>query len=109
VRNAAGVAGGKIVQPETPIRAYHSSPYDFEKFDLSKLGTGEGGRAYGAGVNLAESPTVSGRNGMYWKQLMATHFKGTPEGEAAFNLRKAGRPPRDYTESAIRRAASISA
>src|SRR5215475_8436607 len=27
------------------IRAYHGSPYDFERFDLSKIGTGEGAQA----------------------------------------------------------------
>jgi hypothetical protein len=35
------------------IRAYHGSPYDFNKFDLSKIGTGEGGNAYGRGLYFA--------------------------------------------------------
>ena len=36
VRNAAGSGRRQDrAKPETPIRAYHSSPYDFEKFDLS--------------------------------------------------------------------------
>lgn len=29
------------------IRAYHGSPHDFDKFDMSKIGTGEGAQAYG--------------------------------------------------------------
>src|SRR6478735_3696661 len=29
------------------IKAYHGSPHSFERFDLGKLGTGEGGQAYG--------------------------------------------------------------
>jgi hypothetical protein len=41
------------------IRAYHGSPYDFDKFDLSKIGTGEGAQAYGHGLYFAENPAVS--------------------------------------------------
>lgn len=41
------------------IRAYHGSPYDFDKFDLSKIGTGEGAQAYGHGLYFAENPKVA--------------------------------------------------
>jgi hypothetical protein len=41
------------------IRAYHGSPYDFDKFDLSKIGTGEGAQAYGHGLYFAENPGVA--------------------------------------------------
>jgi len=37
-----------------PIRAYHGSPHDFDKFDMSKVGTGEGAEAYGRGMYFAE-------------------------------------------------------
>lgn len=33
---------GEMALGAGPIRAYHASPYDFERFDLSKVGTGEG-------------------------------------------------------------------
>lgn len=39
--------------------AYHGSPYIFNKFDLSKVGTGEGAQAYGHGMYFAESPEVA--------------------------------------------------
>lgn len=39
--------------------AYHGSPYIFDKFDLSKVGTGEGAQAYGHGSYFAESPEVA--------------------------------------------------
>src|SRR5688572_28410905 len=42
-----------------PIRAYHGSPHDFDKFSLSKIGTGEGARAYGHGLYFAENPKVA--------------------------------------------------
>jgi hypothetical protein len=38
---------------------YHASPYSFDRFDLSKIGTGEGAQAYGHGAYLAESPDVA--------------------------------------------------
>jgi hypothetical protein len=41
------------------IRAYHGSPHDFEKFDVSKIGTGEGAQAYGHGLYFAERPGVA--------------------------------------------------
>lgn len=41
------------------IKAYHGSPYDFDRFDLSKIGTGEGAQAYGHGIYLAESEGVA--------------------------------------------------
>ena len=37
------------------IRAYHGSPYDFDRFDMSKIGTGEGAQSYGHGIYLAEN------------------------------------------------------
>ena len=46
------------IAPEV-IRAYHGSPYSFDKFDLSKIGSGEGAQAFGHGLYLAEAePTA---------------------------------------------------
>lgn len=42
-----------------PIRAYHGSPHKFDKFDISKIGTGEGAQAYGHGLYFAENPKVA--------------------------------------------------
>jgi hypothetical protein len=38
---------------------YHGSPHKFDKFDSSKIGTGEGAQAYGHGLYLAENPKVA--------------------------------------------------
>ncbi len=43
----------------TGIRAYHGSPHDFDKFDMSKIGTGEGAQAYGRGLYFAENEGVA--------------------------------------------------
>jgi len=41
------------------IRAFHGSPYDFDRFDASKIGTGEGAQAYGHGLYFAGSEPVA--------------------------------------------------
>lgn len=48
-----------VLAKRLPIRAYHGSPHDFDKFDLSRIGTGEGAQAYGHGLYFAESPEVA--------------------------------------------------
>jgi hypothetical protein len=70
------------------IKAYHSSPHDFEKFDLSKIGTGEGAQVYGHGLYFAENPAVSGQGGEYWKQFLP-RAEGN-ERSAASRLQEAG-------------------
>lgn len=50
------------------IRAYHGSPHDFERFDASKIGTGEGAQAYGHGMYFAESPEVAD----VYKEMLTT-------------------------------------
>jgi hypothetical protein len=54
--NLAGMApvGGLLGQT-----VYHGSPHLFDKFDISKIGTGEGAQAYGHGLYFAESPGVA--------------------------------------------------
>jgi hypothetical protein len=41
------------------LKAYHGSPHDFDQFSLGKIGTGEGGQAYGHGLYFAENPAVA--------------------------------------------------
>ena len=38
---------------------WHGSPHTFDKFDMSKIGTGEGAQAYGHGLYLAEAQDVA--------------------------------------------------
>lgn len=41
------------------IRAYHGSPYKFDRFDMSKIGTGEGNQAYGHGLYFAGDENIA--------------------------------------------------
>lgn len=45
--------------PFALVTLYHGSPHLFDKFDMSKIGTGEGGQAFGHGLYLAENPEVA--------------------------------------------------
>src|SRR3982751_5784077 len=60
------------------IRAFHGTPHAFEKFDLSKIGTGEGAQAYGHGLYFAENKDVAAA----YRQNLST----------AENVRVGGKP-----------------
>ena len=60
---------GEPVDAESTLRAYHGSPHFFEKFSTSKIGTGEGGQAFGHGLYFAQSPIVAEN---YKRQLAAS-------------------------------------
>jgi len=49
---------GQAYQP-VGMTVYHGSPHVFEKFDLSKIGTGEGNQSYGRGMYVAQAPDVA--------------------------------------------------
>ena len=54
------IRGGAFGVPEQEgITAFHGTPHDFERFDSSKIGTGEGAQAYGHGLYFAESKGVA--------------------------------------------------
>lgn len=63
------------------LTAYHFSPYKFDRFDLSKLGTGEGNFDYGRGLYVAENPdvvdwykkTLGGGSGYRYKVDVGAH------------------------------------
>jgi hypothetical protein len=41
--------------------AYHGSPYLFDKFNINRVGSGEGAQAYGHGMYFAENPNVANK------------------------------------------------
>jgi hypothetical protein len=61
-KSAGDIGGlvGKLLQSgKKPIKAYHGSPHDFDKFSMEKIGTGEGAQAYGHGLYFAENPKTA--------------------------------------------------
>lgn len=89
----AAVAGAKAVAPKAgmalenymasqgllqPLTAYHGTPHTIRgKFDISKVGTGEGAQAYGHGMYFAENPAVATQ---YRNILSKPEFTKTAEG-----------------------------
>jgi hypothetical protein len=59
--NAAQQTGNALLMGTTApgVRAFHGSPYSFDAFDASKIGTGEGAQAYGHGLYFAENEGVA--------------------------------------------------
>lgn len=58
-----------LLDPDgTPLfsRAFHGSPYDFDKFSTEKIGTGEGAQAYGYGLYFTDKKEIAD---YYRKQL----------------------------------------
>jgi hypothetical protein len=58
--NPGGAAKAAAVKgPALAALLFHGSPHKFDKFDMSKIGTGEGAQAYGHGLYFAEKPEVA--------------------------------------------------
>ena len=99
-----GIPGGARGPGSVGMITYHGSPHKFDKFDMSKIGTGEGAQAYGHGLYLAQSPkvgdeyarTVTGR-----KLQDAVGYQNAADRNATssaidyFTSMKAGKAPRD--------------
>ena len=60
-RSTMGGVNRPAAQTGAIENLWHGSPHTFDRFDLSKIGTGEGAQAYGHGAYLAESPDVAKR------------------------------------------------
>lgn len=73
------------------IRLWHGSPHDFDAFDMSKIGTGEGAQAYGHGLYFAESADVANN---YRAALKLKGYDGAHESDV---LMRAG-----WTEEDLR-------
>jgi hypothetical protein len=56
----AGVEAGMNIAMNAPaMTVWHGSPHKFDKFDMSKIGTGTNAQAYGHGLYFAESPDTA--------------------------------------------------
>jgi hypothetical protein len=59
------------------ITAFHGTPHLFDKFDMKKVGTGEGAQAYGHGMYFAENPNVA----KGYQDSTTVKFKGSQASE----------------------------
>lgn len=83
------IGPGAKLPPPAPkpqgIRAYHGSPHDFDRFDMSKIGTGEGAQAYGRGLYFAEAEATAKS---YRDAVVPQSYAGTPEHTLALVARQ---------------------
>jgi hypothetical protein len=59
LKGGENLAAPAMLNPQTGAIVWHGSPHKFDKFDSSKIGTGEGAQAYGHGLYFAEAPDVA--------------------------------------------------
>jgi GNAT superfamily N-acetyltransferase len=75
VRSAGRAQGVAAGDPLYSIRAYHGTPHDFDRFDMSKIGTGEGAQVFGHGLYFAESEGVAKS---YQLSVPEAHLRSDP-------------------------------
>lgn len=75
---ADSVAGGLVgnIGLAAAIKAYHGSPHRFDRFDMSKIGTGEGAQAYGHGLYFAENADTAKAYQENIRHFSRTEFDG---------------------------------
>jgi len=62
------------------VQAWHGSQYDFDKFDASKIGSGDGGDVYGWGIYFTNSEEIGRHYGKDGYTYLVTLHKGkTPD------------------------------
>tara|TARA_B100000989_G_scaffold29340_1_gene18819 strand:- start:994 stop:2463 length:1470 start_codon:yes stop_codon:yes gene_type:complete len=70
--------GDKALPQVDEIVAYHGSPHDFDKFQMDKIGTGEGAQAFGHGLYFSDLEDIATS---YKDKLTQTSFV-TVDGQA---------------------------
>lgn len=79
----AGISGGPGAKYQKGMVAFHGTPYDFDAFDLSKIGTGEGAQSYGHGLYFAEDQKIAQT---YREKLTRPQFLKGSRAEGAFKI-----------------------
>ena len=84
-RGAIGALGGRLVTRPQSVDVLHASPHNFDRFDMSRIGSGEGNTLRGYGLYFGEHPGVSGPGGYYDRQFTAQNL-----GKYELNQQEAG-------------------
>lgn len=74
------------------IRAFHGSPHHFDRFDMSRIGTGEGAQAYGHGLYFAGKEDVA----RYYRDNLVEPKQATTLSVAGIPIMRGGAPV-DYS------------
>lgn len=57
-----------VINEPPKMKAYHGTPHEFDRFDSTKIGTGEGAQAYGHGLYFAENEKIA----QHYKQKLSS-------------------------------------
>lgn len=68
---AGGLLGNITPGVDAAATVFHGSPHKFDRFDASKIGTGEGAQMYGHGLYFAQDPSVAN----YYADALATNHR----------------------------------
>lgn len=83
----AEMLGAMAQGTQSPATVYHGSPHLFQRFDASRIGTGEGAQAYGQGLYTASSRDVaksySPRDPRFEQKLQSSYEKAERSGDYA--------------------------
>lgn len=83
----ASLLEGMSSRTVSPLTVYHGSPHKFERFDPTKIGTGEGAQAYGRGLYMTESQDIAKgyqpRDMAYENKLLSAYNKAEKSGDYA--------------------------
>jgi hypothetical protein len=96
---ADALIGGPWAAGALGATLFHGSPHTFSKFDMGKVGTGEGNAAFGHGLYFAESPNVAKQyaeavpNIDFQRKVREVYDETSTPGEAVEALKQAGLSP----------------
>jgi hypothetical protein len=83
----AEMLGAMAQGTQSPATVWHGSPHLFQRFDASKMGTGEGAQAYGQGLYLGEARDVgksyAPRDPAFEQKLQSAYEKAERSGDYA--------------------------
>jgi hypothetical protein len=78
-----GIAPRNLNRIPNPIRVYHGSPHRFDQPRMDRIGTGEGGQAFGYGLYFAELEPVAREYRIGQFSLSDPHIQATAYLDAA--------------------------
>lgn len=84
---------------ERYITAYHGSPHSFDRFDINKIGTGEGAQVYGRGLYFAENEDVA----RGYREALAPYGRGSEPEDVAARVLQNANGDRDAALAELRR------
>jgi hypothetical protein len=83
----AEMLGAMAQGTQSPATVFHGSPHLFQRFDASKIGTGEGAQAYGQGLYTASARDVAKsyapRDPAFEQKLQSAYEKAERSGDYA--------------------------